>query len=114
MAIERLEGHLDEQVKDAQWTTRIGREVIASFPAGSGSTVKEVDCRTTLCRVAIAHRDRSALQQFTDDSSRQLHYDMDILTSREGDGYRSDVFLSRPGQKMPDWAREIAAERAAL
>lgn len=113
-AVKQLEGHLEQEAKDPAWTSQIQNEVAMVLPATSGSKVESVDCHANLCRVELAHQDKQARDLFTNELSNSLHYEMDILLSPSGQGFTSTIFLTRPGQKMPDWGRELAnAEKLA-
>jgi hypothetical protein len=107
-AVKQLEGHLEREGRDPTWTSQLQDEVAMVLPAASGSTVESVDCRTNLCRVELAHQDKLARDRFTNEQSNSLHYEMDILLSPSGQGFRSTIFLARRGHKMPDWGRELA------
>lgn len=108
--VKRLEGIMQRDAKDPQWTSQMQQEVTSAVPVDSGSALHAVDCHGSLCRVELTHEDRPALERFTDDLSNNLHYDMDILIEPSGQSFQSVVFLSRQGQPMPNWRREMAEE----
>jgi hypothetical protein len=113
-AVKHLERRLQKEASDPQWTSQMQREVVAAVPVESGSALRSVDCHASLCRIELAHEDRRALERFTNDLSNNLHYDMDILIEPDGESFNSMMVLSRQGQQMPDWKREMAAEEKNL
>jgi hypothetical protein len=137
LAIQRWWDSVDRGTEDAfaaepvdeHWEAR--RQLMEKLPAAlpQGSTIMDLDCRTTLCRVETKHVDAARYAQFTQQfdikpgqraedalwggSSRFVSAPDDIdEEAQESDQVIGVAFLARPGSELPsgeEFPREIVA-----
>lgn len=105
--LETIEGILATEPEDAEWSlsaAELIREVLASKDF-EGTSVYDVQCRSSLCRIEVEHDDPRKLADF------QMHFPMRVasLLPRtamhrvEGDNgsSRTIVYLAREGHRFP-------------
>jgi hypothetical protein len=106
-----LDTYMDAEGVDTQWsvdTTGVLTQVLASATLAA-TTVQDIECRTTVCRLAVEHEDRLALDQFALMFPLQVAEGLPQLTyfhDQEEDGrIHTVVYLTRQGHSLPALAR---------
>lgn len=121
MAQERnlqfLSGHFGREAKDSSWAATMEYNIAQSFKgeAAQGSTPRVLECRTHLCRLEVIHQDKEARKRLFAALSSALPYSLDVFSDGDGDGGQdvpnTIIFLSRPGQAMPEMTEVQVASR---
>jgi hypothetical protein len=104
---QRLSAHLDRQFdgerEDPSWSEHAARElsdaVGASLPH---STLEEARCRSSLCRLSLAHRSPEAADEFTATVTHMRAFASEAIIRHVGTNTepRSVVYLARPGHQL--------------
>jgi hypothetical protein len=98
----QLDDILEGQGVDRAWADRTRSEALAAFGT-LGSTVREATCGNTLCRLEIAHRDRSdhdALLAIVTQENPWESAAFYVPVERDGQP-TTLMFLGRPGEELP-------------
>lgn len=101
------EAALQQESADGVWSIQAAealREVLAS-EALSGTTVQDIDCRSTLCRLQVVHDNREQQALFEHDfrfKVGQLLPRMMMHSEEQTDGTISaTIYLAREGHELP-------------
>jgi hypothetical protein len=104
---EANEAALQKETEDPTWSGE-ARDLIASAVAAgelAATSVQDVECRATLCRVEVTHKDRQAQAVFEGRfmmAVAQLLPQATLRTVENEDGSRSTVlYLARDGHDFP-------------
>jgi hypothetical protein len=79
------------------------RDVLAG-PMGHGGRLAALACRSSMCRVEVAHDDREAQEAFLERLTYTAPFDSEGLIRRTtgGDGtQRTVVYFARAGRRLP-------------
>lgn len=93
---------------DAQWGNSVETQLISTFqnPALQHSALVNAECRSTLCRLEVAHEDGTDLTEFQSvlaDETAKIAPEGAIQQAVGPDGkMRSIIFLARSGARIPD------------
>lgn len=104
---EANEAALRKETEDPSWSGE-ARDLIASAVAAgelAATSVEDVECRATLCRIEVRHKDRQAQAVFEGRfimAVAQLLPQATLRTVKNEDGSRSTVlYLARDGHDFP-------------
>jgi hypothetical protein len=104
---EANEAALQKETEDPTWSGE-ARDLIASAVAAGGlaaTSVEDVECRATLCRVEVTHKDRQARavfeQRFMPAVAQLLPQAMSRTVENENGSTSSVVYLARDGHDFP-------------
>lgn len=93
---------------DAQWGNNVETQLISTFqnPALQHSALVNAECRSTLCRIEVAHEDGADVSEFQSvlaDETAKIAPEGAIQQVVGPDGKtRSIIFLARSGARIPD------------
>lgn len=106
-----LDTHVDTEGVDRPWsvaTMDVITQVLASA-ALAATTVQDLECRTTVCRLTVEHEHRQALDQFALMFPLQVGAELPQLTYFHDQGtdgsIRTVIYLTRQGHSLPARAR---------
>jgi hypothetical protein len=101
---------------DPSWSDKASRQVVAALTEHlpEGSSLKSVECRTTMCSLQLQHKDTDSYHNFV--RSTLLGADTGlwggafsaIITNEAQGDIRAHVFLAREGHGLPQPAPESA------
>ena len=104
-AMATLTDQLSSEGLDVAWSVQAMDQItqISETLEHDGSTLSYVDCRATLCKLEVNHRDRDALDRFTQGLPMALKWNstMTLHVVDHADGSKtSTVFVSRDGYDL--------------
>jgi hypothetical protein len=102
--VDHFERVFRDQARAETWADereREFREFFASKPEAAGSRLLSADCRSSLCRLRIAHNEPAALSRF--EGSLGLYPPFAVAGARfpDPDADRSVLFLARKDTALP-------------
>jgi hypothetical protein len=109
--LAQLDTTLYAEPVDAAWadeTAGMLSDVLASADL-SATTVRDLTCRRTACRLTVEHTDRQALDQFSLVLPLQVRADLPQLTFFHEEGaegrLHTVIYLTRQGHSLPNLVR---------
>lgn len=103
-----IESQFANEDIDAQWGNNVETQLISTFqnPALQQSALVNAECRSTLCRLEVAHEDGADISEFQSvlaDETAKVAPEGAIQQVVGPDGKtRSIIFLARSGARIPD------------
>jgi hypothetical protein len=106
LAVARLDQALADQAADGRWSASVERDVrdLLASEKGHGGRLTALACKSSLCRVEIAHDDRDSQEAFLERLTYSAPFDSEGLVRRTtgADGtQRTLVYFARQGQRLP-------------
>lgn len=103
---QKLDDHIAREAKDSAWGTATETVITSAFgtEALAGSSLLFVECRSTVCRVEVAHQDARARARFLEDVRNVPPFDRSAGAVRpDGDptSNRTVLYMAREGQRLP-------------
>jgi hypothetical protein len=99
-----LNRQLAEERVDPKWSATMNTRIQGFFAEDSlaGVSVTGVDCRSTLCKVAVRIDTEAGRERLIADASRMLEPDAEALLHIEGDADpQIEVYMTRMGHALP-------------
>lgn len=99
-----LDERLDTEPVDPEWKGTVSNKLTTYFAAehAAGSSVKKAECRSTMCRVEVAHESMDAKDRFVDHVSSMLPPRSQAFVHIEAnDDLDIEVYVLREGQSFP-------------
>lgn len=109
-----LEREFRAQTSDRDWAAAKEAEVRRFFAARAearGSRLVSVDCRTTMCRVRVAHDEGDASDRFMEAAGHVPPFDAAGARFPDPDPSASLVFLAREKTRLPRYEQPGAETR---
>jgi hypothetical protein len=110
-AVAFLDSRIRSGPADPRWSSEVQGQLAGSLEAGSGSSLRSVECGAALCRAEISHPNRQRLEHFVQTLTSTLHRNFQIFFERDGEVLATTVFIARDGQQIPNLAKELSAQR---
>jgi hypothetical protein len=96
---------LRAETVDAAWAGE-ARQLILEAAAALGATVEDLECRATLCRVRVSHREPAARASFESDFPIAVaqRFSQMLVQPADGDSASAGatLYLARDGRALPD------------
>jgi hypothetical protein len=102
--VEHLDGRLRDEARSEPWASAAEKEFrdfFATMPQAEGSRLLSADCRSTLCRLRIAHNEVGALPRFLDAVGMQPPFTVAGARFPDPDEDHSVMFLARRDMTLP-------------
>lgn len=104
-----LRAEVDAEPRDTRWSREAVEAIRGTLatPDFAGSSVDDVDCRSTLCRLEVSHQDDTARETFagTFPMKRPELENGTLLKTESPDGkVRTIAFFARQGHSLPNLA----------
>ena len=102
--VAKLHEQLDGQPTDADWSHRAAEQFAAQLRAQAlgHSRLLDVDCRTTTCRVEVAHTQEGGAEHFCEELVSSIPWNGEVFfrTSDDAGESRTVVYVSREGHTL--------------
>lgn len=98
----QLQAQFDSQAVDASWameSRQLLRDDFGKY-ANADVRVRDLDCRSSMCRIALASSNRAAQQSFIEDWIRHRAWTGSGFAVEDGDA--TIVYVSKPGVDLPN------------
>lgn len=98
----QLQARFDAQSVDASWAMQSRQLLSADLGKYTNADVRvrDVECRSSLCRIALASTDRTAQQTFVEEWVRHRTWTGSGFAVQDGDA--TIVYVSKPGVDLLD------------
>ena len=99
---EQLQARFEGQPVDANWAMQSRQQLNADLGKYTNADirVRDVECRSSLCRIAVASTNRAAQQVFVEEWVRHRTWTGAGFAVQDGDA--TIVYLSKPGVDLLD------------
>lgn len=98
----QLQAQFDGQSVDPSWamqSRQLLRDDLGKY-ANADVNVRDIECRSSMCRIALASTNRAAQQRFTEDWVRHRAWTGSGFAVEDGDA--TIVYVSKPGVDLPN------------
>lgn len=98
----QLQARFDGQSVDPSWameSRQLLRDDLGKY-ANADVAVRDIECRSSMCRIALASSNRAAQQRFTEDWIRHRAWTGSGFAVEDGDA--TIVYVSKPGVDLPN------------
>jgi hypothetical protein len=104
------------EAKDRSWSDNAAGRIRVGLTGHlpSGSSINNVECRTTICSVELQHRDAESYHEFVRSALLGANDGLwggpfsAIITNQDESGVRAQVFIAREGYSLPQPTPELA------